>query len=93
MKQDAIRTVQKLHRNLGHPAPKELEELLAARGASDQVLEAARTYVCVACAKYKKPADAAPASLPVSTKFNDVLQADVFWLRLKNTIKYPILSG
>ena len=35
---------EKLHRNLGHPAPKELEELLAARGASDQVLEAARTY-------------------------------------------------
>ena len=77
-KQEAIRVVQRLHRNLGHPSTKELTELLAARGANEEVLRAARSYVCVACAKYKKRADAAPASLPVSAKFNDVLQADVF---------------
>ena len=92
-KQEAIRVVQRLHRNLGHPSTKELTELLAARGANEEVLRAARSYVCVACAKYKKPADAAPASLPVSTKFNDALQADVFWLRLKNAVKYPVLSA
>ena len=54
-------------------APKELEELLAARGASDQVLEAARTYVCVACAKYKKPADAAPAAMSTTATFNQTV--------------------
>ena len=91
VKQDAFRSVQKLHRNLGHPAPKELEELLAARGASDQVLEAARTYVCVACAKYKKPADAAPAAMPTTATFNQTVQADVFWLR-RGTTKFPIVS-
>ena len=37
-KQDAIRVVQRLHRNLGHPAPSELTDLLAARGASQSIL-------------------------------------------------------
>ena len=45
VKQDAIRTVQRLHRNLGHPGPTELAELLATRGASEEVIEATRNYV------------------------------------------------
>ena len=90
-RQQAIRIVQKLHRNLGHPSTKELTELLQTRGASEEVLKAAQSYVCAACAKYKKPAEASPASLPQSTTFNQQLQADIFWLR-RGTIKYAILS-
>ena len=41
-KPEAVRTVQRLHRNLGHPDPQQLTELLSSRGASDVVLEAAR---------------------------------------------------
>ena len=37
-RQDAVRTVQRLHRNLGHPPKQVLIELLEARGASDEVL-------------------------------------------------------
>lgn len=90
-RQEAIRTVQKLHRNLGHPSKEALTELLAARGASEAILEAARGYTCLACTKYKKPAQAAPASMPQSTTFNDTVQADVFWLRRGST-KFPVMS-
>ena len=89
--QDAIRTVQRLHRNLGHPAPAALVELLEARGASEAVIQAARSYRCFACAKYKRPSQAAPAALPTVLNFNDVLQADVMWLR-RGTTKYAIMS-
>ena len=90
-KQDAIRTVQRLHRNLGHPSPQALGELLEARGASEAILQAAKSYRCLACAKYKKPAQAAPASMPTTSQFNEVLQADVMWLR-RGTVKYAIMS-
>ena len=90
-RQEAIRTVQKLHRNLGHPSKEALTELLAARGASEAILEAARGYTCLACTKYKKPAQAAPASMPQSTTFNDTVQADVFWLR-RGSAKFPVMS-
>ena len=56
-----------------------------------QILKAAQSYVCTACAKYKKPADAAPSSLPQSTTFNQQLQADIFWVR-RGSVKYAILS-
>ena len=85
-KQEAIRVVQRLRRNLGHPPAKELTELLASRG-----VRAASSYVCMACAKYKKPAEAAPAALPKTTSFNHIVQADVFFVRLDSQ-KYAIMS-
>ena len=90
-KQEAIRVVQRLHRNLGHPGPEALPALLAARGALEAVIHAAKGYICTACAKYKKPAQTAPASMPKAKEFNAVVQADVFWIRRGST-KYPILS-
>ena len=90
-RQEAIRVVQRLHRNLGHPGPEALAELLAARGASESVINAAKGYVCTACAKYKRPAQAAPAAMPKAKDFNALVQADVFWLRRGST-KFPILS-
>ena len=90
-KPEAVRTVQRLHRNLGHPDPQQLTELLASRGASDIVLEAARQYHCVACQRYKKPNKASPAQLPTADSFNQVMQADVLWIKLVPK-KYPILS-
>ena len=86
-KQEAIRVVQRLHRNLGHPSPTTLTELLASRGAS----EAAQSYKCLACAKYKKPNDAAPAATQKAQNFNEIVQADVFWTRRGST-KYAIMS-
>ena len=78
-KPEAVRTVQRLHRNLGHPDPQQLTELLASRGASDTVLEVARQYHCVACQRYKKPNRASPAQPPTADTFNQVIQSDVLW--------------
>eukprot|EP00434_Breviolum_minutum_P011390 symbB.v1.2.010051.t1/scaffold636.1/size252712/6 len=38
-KAEAVSTVQRLHRNLGHPDNKKLTEMLASRGASEMILE------------------------------------------------------
>ena len=91
-KSEALRTVQRLHRNLGHPQPLALAELLASRSASDVVIEIAKTYQCTSCLMYHKPNQAAPASIKQEAgKFNDVLQADVLWLKIDSK-KFPVLS-
>ena len=90
-KPEAVRTVQRLHRNLGHPDPSHLAELLESRGASSVVVETAKTYHCAACQRYKKPNSSAPAQLPTAETFNHIIQSDVLWLKLGEK-KIPILS-
>ena len=90
-KVEAVRTVQRLHRNLGHPSTEALTELLESRQASEAILEAARKYQCVACLRYKKPNQVAPASIKQVTEFGEKLLADVFWVKPGN-VKYPVLS-
>ena len=41
--------------------------------------------------RYKKPNKASPAQLPTADSFNQVIQADVLWIKLGSK-KYPILS-
>ena len=90
-RQDALRTVQRLHRNLGHPAPDALADLLTARGAHPTVIAAAKEYKCVACLKHKKPNQVAPSSMPQPKTFNEVIQADVFYLKPADR-KFAVLS-
>ena len=91
-KPEAVRVVQRLHRNLGHPEPQRLVELLQSRGASPEVIDAAQNYHCVACQRYKRPNATAPARLPdQAQEFNTSIQADVLWLKLDSK-KIPILS-
>ncbi|CAJ1404806.1 unnamed protein product [Effrenium voratum] len=93
-KEEAVRTVQRLHRNLGHPAPDTLVAVLRQRGASGTVLDVAHEYRCPACAHYVRPPRPSPAQLSQSTNFNDVVQADVMWLKPdpNKDDKYPIIS-
>ena len=90
-KAEAVRAVQRLHRNLGHPTTTALVEMLEARGASSAVLEVARTFQCHACLKYRKPNQVAPASTKVISRFNQSIQADVMWIKSAQN-KFPILS-
>ena len=76
-KTEALRTVQRLHRGLGHPAPQALVELLQSRGASPAVIEVAANYQRTACLKYKRPNQPAPAASSIVKEFNQKLQADV----------------
>ena len=88
---DALRVVQKLHRNLGHPSARSLCELLEARGASAAVLHAARQYQCTSCLTYKKPNQVAPSSHKVICSFNQIVQADVMWIKVSEN-KFPVMS-
>ena len=90
-RQDALRTVQRLHRNLGHPMPEVLADLLLARGAHPSVASAAKEYKCVACLKHKRPNQAAPSTLPQQRSFNEAIQADVFYLKPADR-KHAVLS-
>ena len=90
-KAEALRVVQKLHRNLGHPTTKSLVELLQSRGASDTVIQVAGSYVCAACQRYKRPNQPAPSALSDVHDFNEKVQSDVFWIKDQD-VKYPILS-
>ena len=94
LKTEAIRTVQRLHRNLGHPKPEALVELLQSRGASDQVIEAARQYQCTACLRYKRPNQVAPSTLRhQAQEVGERLQADVLWIKCNASAKkFPVLS-
>ena len=90
-KAEAVRAGQRLHRNLGHPTTIALVEMLESRGASEAVLNVARSYQCHACLKYPKPNQVAPASTKVVCKFNQSIQADTMWIKNGNS-KHPILS-
>ena len=87
-KTEALRTVQRLHRGLGHPSPQALVDLLQSRGASETVLEIAATYQCTACLRYKKPNQPAPAALPSASEFNQKLQVDVMWIKAATSAVY-----
>ena len=91
-RQEAVRTVQRMHRNLGHPSKQALVELLESRGASDEVIKVAREFHCVACARYKKPNGLAPVSVPNASEFNQTLQSDVMFFKLDNQNIVPVLS-
>ena len=86
--------MQRLHRNLGHPKPEALVELLQSRGASDQVIEAARHFQCTACLRYKRPNQVAPSALRHQAReVGERLQADVLWIKCNaSEKKFPVLS-
>ena len=89
--QEIVRIVQRLHRNLGHPSAQSLVNLLQSRGAGEDLIEAAKRYVCLTCSKQKKPNQTAPSSSKQFKEFNAQVQADVFYLKLGDK-KIPVMS-
>ena len=69
-------------------------DLLQSRGASDQVIEAARHFQCTACLRYKRPNQVAPSTLrPQAHEVGERLQADVLWITCNTSaMKFPVLS-
>ena len=78
---EAVKTIQRLHRNLGHPSPECLIKMLESRGASEAVLQVARQFLYYTCLRYRKPNQITPASDKSILRFNESIQADVFWLK------------
>ena len=56
----------------------------------DVIIDVAKNYNCAWCSRYRKPNAASPSTVPTATKFNDVVQADVMWIKV-NDQKIPIL--
>ena len=79
-KQAAERTVQRLHRNLGHPTNKELTRLLKSRNASNKLIEAAEHHHCDLCYLHKPPPQLSKSTLRHGTTFNDRILADTLWI-------------
>ena len=74
--------VARLHKNLGHPSPEVLIQMLKEVQATEDVILAAKHYLCKGCYHRKKPGQAPPAAGISSTTFNHRLQVDSSWIQV-----------
>ena len=76
----AFEYVQRLHKNLGHVTPEVLAKMLGEVLATEDVIKAAKEYICPVCYARKKPAQVPPASALKATEFNQRIQVDTHWI-------------
>ena len=76
----AFEYVQRLHKNLGHVTPEVLAKMLGEVLATDDVITAAKEYICPMCYARKKPAQVPPGSALKTTEFNQRIQVDTHWI-------------
>ena len=76
----AYQYVQRLHKNLGHPAPDVLQKMLEEVQATENVLEAARQYQCPKCYARQGPSGVPPAAPHTAREFNCRLMIDSAWI-------------
>lgn len=85
-------------RNLGHPTTSQLEKLLVERKANERLLEANKAFKCEHCAQRAPPSQVPKSSIYKGNFFNDRVQADTLWLKVRpctgseaKVRAYPIL--
>ena len=74
------KTAEKLHKQFVHTSAIKLVKLIRDLDVKDQNLEKAIYETCESCAtcgKFKRPTPCPVVSLPISSKFNDVLAMDL----------------
>ena len=79
----AVDYVARLHKNLGHPSPEVLVKMLTEVQATENVLQAAREYVCRNCYHRAKPFQVPPSGGISSTTFGNRLVVDSSWIQLE----------
>lgn len=84
--------VARLHRNLGHPSPETLVRMLQEVQATENVITAAKHFVCTHCFHRAKPPQVPPASCIASTVFSDRLVVDSAWIQLENKARQCVLT-
>ena len=82
----AVDYVQRLHKNLGHVGRDTLLQMLQEVQATENVMLAAKEYVCPACYARNRPAQAPPASGVKTKEFNERIQVDSHWIRCEDSI-------
>ena len=76
----AVEYVQRLHKNMGHISSEVLVRMLTEVQATDNVLQAAREYVCPTCYARQQPPQVPPSSAVKTTEFNQRIQVDTHWI-------------
>ena len=79
----AVDYVARLHKNLGHPGREVLIAMLKDVLATEDVILAAKHYVCGKCYERQKPGQAPPATGRSSSVFNHRLQCDSSWIQVE----------
>jgi len=70
----------KLHKQFGHPSTEKLVKLVRDAGMEDSSLEKCIADVvrdCEVCCRYKKPRPSPVVSIPLATKFNELVALDL----------------
>ena len=75
--QEVVRTMLKLHQNLGHPSNEQLVRVLRHSKATQQAIDCAKSLECTMCMNHKAPAAALPANIREPLAFNDRIGLDV----------------
>ena len=77
---DSRKTAEKLHKQFGHASAIKIVKLIRDADVKDQNLEKAIYEACESCAtcgKFKRPTPRPVVSLPMASRFNDVLAMDL----------------
>lgn len=78
----AVHYIARLHKNLGHPSSATLLRMLEEVQATDDVIKAAKGYICKHCYHRAKPSQVPPAAGISSRSFNNRLVVDSAWIQL-----------
>ena len=82
-----VKWVAKVHDQLGHPSSAALAAALQEMKADELFVQCARLFLCEACLRRQRPKRMRVASLPRASYFNEVVDADTFFLIWKGKKK------
>ena len=71
---------EKLHKQFGHPSANKLISVIRTAGVSNKNLEdsiEAFTSSCATCVKFKRPNPRPVVSVPMASRFNELLAMDL----------------
>ena len=87
-----MRLIQKAHEGLGHPHQDRFLRILRYSKANEEVMAAARTFKCNACARNAQVKPARRAAPPRDINVNEVVGIDVVWLPMHDGRTRPSLN-
>ena len=79
-REEMLRSLHRLHVNLGHPSHSNLARVLKHGGASQAAIDLTREIQCDVCKAQKPPASPPPAQTNRATRFNERIGLDVKYL-------------
>ena len=78
---NAVLTVSKLHRQLGHPGRDRLEQAAKDSRLGPQIIQARRAFRCAVCESHMTSQTARTTTINVAQTFNQLLLLDAFYVK------------